>query len=653
MRIRSGSTEPEGFTRNSVPGQSALSMGTGWFNGRLMKMFRSPRGQEGLTLPSNTDGRLSTSSEEEVEQMMVSPTVPHTFEQMLEEQLFSKASQQLIEREELLFGQNTEEQKLKDHEAEVKSLAADYSTLRDRILQILLQSFSLDIESVKGLTSAVITIHQEHQQDQLWKQRSRTSPCWRPCRWTELHNKTVLSLVKARMDNPQKSSEGQRGMSSIMEDIFCMGKQLKDDLHFVVNVVKTCYPPEHNICQSYAELFHQAFSFGLKNIADFGLGDKDCAYLLRWVNEYYPDLLQKPELSSEINADVLGKLLPQELLKPLEEQFLNSQQNELVRYIDRVLGEAKQNWSNGEEPVREEGCYVSHVAYDIIQCINGLVKSACTVVGDINKARSITCSLDSLMKRYKSFQEEVVRLNRANSRAIIMANLGCIQQFREVLEKNPHLFKENIRTECLQVLTAMKKSAHSYFLTPMHEALKPQYRKLGTNEWLSKPVFKNLLLSLQRQTEDLQGLNQSCLQELVSQFEEEVTVEYVRRLLKGDVKLKDRNQQNQAYHEVKENAEGLRTFFLGMGSDQLWLQEILLTLAEVLRLQDLPAVQVQVASLGTLYPDLSEKHISALLKLKTNFTRSDRKTVKETLTDTLRETSRNQTRTFFSNVLIK
>lgn len=38
-----------------------------------------------------------------------------------------------------------------------------------------------------------------------------------------------------------------------------------------------------------------------------------------------------------------------------------------MRYIDRVLGEAKQNWSNGEEPVREEGCYVSHVAYDIIQ----------------------------------------------------------------------------------------------------------------------------------------------------------------------------------------------------------------------------------------------------------------------------------------------
>lgn len=42
-------------------------------------------------------------------------------------------------------------------------------------------------------------------------------------------------------------------------------------------------------------------------------------------------------------------------------------QNELMTYIDRVLEEAKQKWNNGEEPIREDGCYVSPVAYDIIQ----------------------------------------------------------------------------------------------------------------------------------------------------------------------------------------------------------------------------------------------------------------------------------------------
>lgn len=59
----------------------------------------------------------------------------------------------------------------------------------------------------------------------------------------------------------------------------------------------------------------------------------------------------------------------------------------------------------------------------------------------------------------------------------------------------------------------VKQTSLKCFLTDSCLCLtQPQYRKLGTNEWLSKPVFKNLLLSLQRQTEDLQGLNQSCLQ---------------------------------------------------------------------------------------------------------------------------------------------
>lgn len=49
----------------------------------------------------------------------------------------------------------------------------------------------------------------------------------------------------------------------------------------------------------------------------------------------------------------------------------------------------------------------------------------------------------------------------------------------------------------------------------------------------------------------------------------------------------------------------------------------------------------------------SEKHVSALLKLKTNLSRADRKTVKETLSDTLRETRVENARPFFSKVQVK
>lgn len=48
------------------------------------------------------------------------------------------------------------------------------------------------------------------------------------------------------------------------------------------------------------------------------------------------------------------------------------------------------------------------------------------------------------------------------------------------------------------------------------------------------------------------------------QFHEDVTVEYMRRLLKGEVKLKDRERQDQAYMLVKSNAERLHSLFSRM-----------------------------------------------------------------------------------------
>lgn len=45
--------------------------------------------------------------------------------------------------------------------------------------------------------------------------------------------------------------------------------------------------------------------------------------------------------------------------------------------------------------------------------------------------------------------------------------------------------------------------------------------------------------------------------------------------------------------------------FLGIqGSEEAWLQEALSMVAEVLKLQDLPAIQFQVASLASAFPDL-------------------------------------------------
>nr|XP_019960318.1 PREDICTED: tumor necrosis factor alpha-induced protein 2 [Paralichthys olivaceus] len=672
MRTRSSSTQSEG---SFLPGPSGRSAGEaaaggagaggaggGWLNGRFQKLFRRPGAQDS----GNTTGKITsstTSSSSAVTDGPLQPSRPEepptavnfTFEENLQRSHFSEASQQLIEREERLFSEIPEAGELVRHNEEVNSLSAAYKALEHLILQTIQQSLSLSTGEVstEALTSAVKAVYQEEKQDLLWQDRDQTPPGWRPRGWKELHDITVCSLITNHINNPSTPPANQEHQSSVEADLCSMGRQMVADMQLVVSKVKYCYPTDVNICDFYARKFHQTLSARVRQIADFGLEEKDCTFVLRWVNEYYLELLQKPWLVGEISSEPLGKLLPEELLKPLEEQYLSSKQSELMTYICRILEIEKQKWENREEPMKEDGCYDSPVAYDIIQFINGMVTSAEKVVGDLQKARSMTCKLDELMQRFKSFQDEVVKQNKSNSKAIVKAHLGSVEQFRDVLEKNADLFQEDARRNCLRVLTDMKESAHVYLLSPVHKALKPHYKKLGTNDWLKKPVFEQLLVGIQTQSEELQGSKESCHQELMCQLHLEVTVEYVRKLLKGEVKLKDRSEQNYACTTVKDNAETLHRLFVELGSKEDWLKEILVTIAEVLKLQELPSIQMQVASLGSAFPDLSEKHLSALLKLKTNVSKADRKTVKETLSDTLRETSVAGTRCFFSKVQVK
>uniref|UniRef100_A0A3P9AYM2 Tumor necrosis factor alpha-induced protein 2-like n=1 Tax=Maylandia zebra TaxID=106582 RepID=A0A3P9AYM2_9CICH len=526
-----------------------------------------------------------------------SPPVTTTFEECLEGQNLFEAAQLLIDREKHLFGEITEADALKAHEEAVKKLAADYEALEKRLEQTVQQSLSLSCEEeVFALISAVKAIKLEEEQD-LGRQRCQTPPAWRPKKWKEHHDKVLHELVYSRLENPSSLIGDQVNQSSIQADIQSMGKQVKKDMQWVVEIVNNCYPPEMDICNFYARQYHQTFSARLKQIADFVLDDKDCSFLLRWVKEFYP--------------------------------------GDLMIYIGRVLDEAKKEWDQGKEPTRDDGCYSSPVAYDVIQ------------VQLLHKLVIKKAEIDAFMKMYKEFHEDIIRQNKPHSKAFIKANLSCVEQFRDFFEKHD-LFPENVRENCLQVLTEMKQSAHTYLLTPVHKILKPHYQKLGTSDWLKKNTFEKLLNSTEDELQELQGSSQSSYQELIGRLHQEMTVEYVQSLLKGEVKLKDSNQQQKAYETVQENGEKLHELF---GSKQDWLKEILTKIAEVLKLQDIPAIQMQIVSLGSAYPDLSEKHVSALLKLKTNISKADRKIVKTTLSDTLKESRADPgTRKFFSKV---
>ncbi|RVE66348.1 hypothetical protein OJAV_G00106340 [Oryzias javanicus] len=631
MRIRS---ERAANLRRNLP------LSPTWFRDTLQRMVKHP------SPPPVEVDRLSESDGGEPPQSSAGIA---KFKQLLEGQCFHEASLHLIGRESSLLSSQTSEE-------EMDKLAADRSLLENLVLKCLQHSLTLASAEVNSeatpsaLRSAVKAIYLEEKQDVLRREKG----CQNLSQWQRLHDSTLCSLVQDRLEDLQMGPVGQKNPSHIQSHIQSMGRKLREDLLVVVRQVKTCYPPEAKICHFYATLYHQTLRAALADIVDFVLDDQDCSFILRWVNEYYPGIFENPELACEIDAAALGKLLPEELLQPLEEQHLSKQTAELSTFTSRVLEEEVQKWNQGAEPSTEEGCCVSHLAYDIIQFINGMVTAAEKVVRSLQKAQTITHPLLDLMHRYKVHQEDAIKQNKANTKANMKANLGCVEQFRDFLLIKTHLFPENVQEGCLRVLTDMKQSACSYLLSSVHKALKSQYQKLGTSDWLKRNSFQKLLEALERELQQFQDVSPTCRQELIGQFHQEVTEEYVRRLLRGDVRLKAREQQERAYAVVKDDAENLHRLFTKEGSKEDWLKEILIKIAEVLRLQDVPAIQMQVVSLGSTYPDLRETHISALLKMKANLSKAHRKTIKATLADTLKERiPGNGERTFFSNIEVK
>uniref|UniRef100_A0A8C8G858 Tumor necrosis factor alpha-induced protein 2 n=1 Tax=Oncorhynchus tshawytscha TaxID=74940 RepID=A0A8C8G858_ONCTS len=613
--LGTGSTEPNSSVEHSGKTTS---------DGRKFKPLTLPRilrrnskSNTNITAPDvpNTSSVITAPLEELL-----------TFEQNLERNCLSAAGQQLIEREERLYGQISEEvvQSTTEWEKEEEQFTRDHKALLSHIDLVVKSSLSPDEDSLEALKSAVKAILQEEEQDRRWLKQVGKQPAWRPSECRRHHNTVLQSLVEERMDNAElPPEESNKLRSSLQRDICGKGRRLQKDLLRVVKDVKGCYPEDMDICNFYGKMYHQAFSAGMRNIEEYGLGMDDCSYLLYWVNVAYPEILQNPELTK----------------------------TEVQTLINKVLMVEEQAWMEGSVPELRDDCYFSPLAIDVIQFINAAVKSIETVLGAMSKVQIIVCLLKDFLNSYKKFQEKVLKgSNNGNSRTVIMANLACVEQFRDYIVNKADIFPVDVKECCLSIVAEMKNIGYTFLTSLIHKDLKSQYRDLGTPVWLEKKkqVFEKLFEGINKHTQDLKGLTNSCHQELLSQLHLEVTVEYVRRLLKRKIKLRDKEMQEQAARSVCEDGQRLHKLFTEAGSREEWLSDILPKIAEVLKLQDISSIQLEIVTLSQAYPDLSEFQVSALLSLKSNLSASAVRRVKKTLLDNQDTTSSQDVPSFFS-----
>ncbi|XP_067239015.1 tumor necrosis factor alpha-induced protein 2-like [Chanodichthys erythropterus] len=515
---------------------------------------------------------------------------------------------------------------------------------------------SFNEDNQETLKSALASVFQEETQDRCWNEVVDEHPIWSPVKCRQI--KALLKIVvEERMKTAEKRENKVDQLSTSLKREVCrMGKQVQKDLLRVVRNLRECYPPDFDICRTYAQLYHQTFSTRLQELARASVDFEDCLYILSWIVDYYPkNILKHKELEEHINNSSLGPLLPEEDLKRLGEQYFSYKENEVRKWLSNALEKEVKKWSDGIEPEIMDGYYSSNLAADVLPLVDITVSDVKALLGSESKAWCLLTQLDSFLTSYKTSLEKLVKRKPKNIPKILSANLVDIHHFRDYVQRPEHLFSEDTRTACLSTLADLKNICHKYFLSRIHTELKRLYRKLWTQAWFAghREVVEELMKALEENMDQFKKLKPVCREELLAELHIEVMVEYVRRMMKRKLKLKDKEQQEAAAEFIRHDNSKICSVFAKVGSNKEWLCQILPKLSEILRLQDLGSLQLDVATLARDYPDISEQQILAVLNLKNNLSSSDLCSIEACLSENRSRPDTESSPAFFSKVLIK
>ncbi|MCJ8743656.1 hypothetical protein PDJAM_G00096710 [Pangasius djambal] len=543
-------------------------------------------------------------------------------------------------------------------EEEKDSLNKDYETLMLHLRMAVNESFNQ--ENQERLRSAIKAIRQQEEKDRHWEEAAEEKrPCWRPLKFREIHDTLLKNVVAVRLQQTHEEESGADKLSTSLKREVCrIGKHVQKDLLQVVRDVQQCYTPEFDICNMYAQLYRQAFATKLMELARTNIEFQDCIYILSWIHVYYPrNILHQDELKPHINTESLGALLPEEdrtIVRSLEEQYLSHKEVEVRTWLFNALKKEEEIWQTSNKPELIDGCYFSNLALDLIPIINGAMNETVNVLGSRDNAQRILLQLDSFLVSYKKSIADLIKGKHVNIPDTLKANLFNIKQLREYIEKLEDL-SDDVKESLLSTLSEMRNSCHSYFLSPIHKELKEQYSKLWTPAWFSEShtITGGLLSFLEEMVQHFSDIQSACKKELLNQLHSEVMTEYVRRMLKGKLKLKDKSDQEAAACLLCEDSARINSLFITVGSEEKWLSMILPKVSEVVRLQDPGALQLEIVTLARTYPDISECQVLALLDLKANLSKADVRSIKKSLHENRDSPNAEPTPAFFCKVPVK
>ncbi|TRZ24439.1 hypothetical protein HGM15179_002646 [Zosterops borbonicus] len=438
----------------------------------------------------------------------------------------------------------------------------------------------------------------------------------RPRKWREQWREAINESTRKRvLKAPMPSKE--EATSWLELHLYFLQEHLKKDL-LKIKSVKTCYPEEYQVCDTYVEAFHNAIASHLQELSQGPLDFCELYTLLDWVaNTYHSEhFLGHPELKPEVKTENLSLLLTPDDWDKLKNDYIASAKGKIKSYFGNILRlEVKEKWEKEVHSEEKENLYHASLSFDIQTIFAQHVKSSRDISRSL-ETKMLELCMAELLEFIPRFEQEFMEWSTAQDSPIFVPYLvAYINSFHDLVSGLEKAFQVN--TEQLQkILAALTKNFTNIFLTKLRTKAQPLLKKILTKKWILATERPDLLASAVSQfSEHLQHMRQPLGQDLLHEVHKYVVKEYVTQVIKPRWKM-NRETRQQVSRKMSLEAAIIHKVLIDQGSDADWLLPAIDHIANIIGEEKKDKIKAYVKELCQDYPDIRKEQVLAILALR-------------------------------------
>ncbi|XP_060114300.1 exocyst complex component 3-like protein 2 [Heteronotia binoei] len=547
----------------------------------------------------------------------------------------------------------------KDGSRKAKDVALLYEALLKELWAVLAEALAAKSTHPK-LELMVRVIEQEEETDRRWLEAkggtaegSGARPRGMKKQWVE----AVKTLVGQRLC---QCAEGRTSPIPTLMDR--LAKCAWEDLCAVKFHLLHAYPKDYEAFSIYLCSYHQGLAQRLAEVVQKSLTISDLYFVLDWnSNIYHREVLGRSEIAPLVKkVQELGPLLPSETQLSLEENCIEAVKAKIVADLSRELQQEEEKWGQ-KEADESQICLSSK----IIPVLRTHTDKAPQITVDFGR-RMVLCCLACLAEFLQSFQRKVEKFHEGQADGTLTADsyvsrtialVNCCPPFRKYvrdLARCGHPESEIAEGQANASLDRVTRLCNRVLASQLFQNLKPYFHKLMKRKWLNNSeAFSTIMTLLSDHAQKLKKMKPEPYEMLVKDLHHGVLLEYVRPLMRVRVICTSSKMRSKMAAKLRSEARQLQEFFAQLRSTSFWLDAAVPHLAEMIELEDMPAIQMEVGFLAKDFPDVQKKHMSAILDvrgLRNQVQRQSILAVMESLEQTEDEDSPCQDRVFFSRI---